>query len=114
MPPRVRSRHIFTLGVKDAAEPDKVQLTDREPFSFQDLADNVVHRVADGDTLGGLADRYFNPIENAASLWWVIADFQPEPIHDPTIALAPGSTLVIPSVRTVLEAVFADARSLES
>lgn len=113
MPPRARSRHIFTLGVNDTAEPDKLQLTDREPFLFQDLPDNRMHLVGDGDTYHSLAARYFDPIESAANLWWIICDFQPEPVHDPTIALVPGTTLVIPSVRTVFEAIFADKRALE-
>lgn len=114
MPPRVRSRYIFTLGINDPDAPDQLQLTDREPFPFQDLADNRLHQVVDGDTLQGLASRYFSGIDSAANLWWIIADFQPEPIHDPTIALAAGQTLVIPSARTVTEAIFADSRASES
>ncbi len=114
MPPRVRSRHLFTLGVKDSAVPDLLQLTEREPFTFKNLTDNRLHLVLDGDSLFALAARYFDPIEGAATLWWVIADFQPDPIQDPTIALQAGSTLVIPSVRTVLEAIFSNTRADES
>ncbi len=114
MPPRIRSRHIFTLGVHDTAAPDQLQLTDREPFLYQALPDNRLHPVVESDTLFTLAARYFAPIEGASNLWWVIADFQPDPIHDPTIALVAGTTLVVPSVRTVLEALFSDARATES
>jgi nucleoid-associated protein YgaU len=65
--------------------------------------DEVLHRVVLGDTLWNLALRYYSSIEGAASLWWIIADFQPEPINDPTVALVPGSWLVIPSIGTVQE-----------
>lgn len=116
MPPRLNSRHIFSRGFKDldGEHPEALQLTERVPFGFQAFPDNRQHVVADTDTLGRLAARYFASIPNAASLWWVIADFQPDPIHDPTIKLESGSVLVIPSVRTVLESVFNENRRLES
>ncbi len=71
------------------------------------------HVVAQGDTLFSLAAHYFAPIPRAAGLWWIIADFQPDPVHDPTIRLTPATTLVIPSVRTILESVFSETRRLE-
>lgn len=111
MPPRKLSRHLFTLGVRDTAAPDQLQLTDREPFGYQDYPDNRIHPVVQGDTLFALAAKYFDPIDNAATLWWVIADFQPDPILDPTIALVEGSKLIIPSYRTIFEVLFADSRS---
>lgn len=117
MPPRKFSRHLFTYGFKDPDDEDAddvIQLTEREPFTFKNYPDNRIHTVVEGDTLHHLAARYFAPIDNPASLWWVIADFQPEPIDDPTIRLRLGSTLVIPSVRTVLEAVFSEERRRES
>jgi len=40
-------------------------------------------------------------------LYWVIMDYQPTPIHDPTIRLAEGTVLVIPSVALVIEQVLA-------
>ncbi len=115
MPPRVRSRHLFTFGFRDVlAEREELELSDREPFVFAHYPDNRVHTVAVGDSLGSLAARYFSGIPDAAELWWVIADFQPDPILDPTIALVPGQELVIPSVRTVLESVFGQSRRAEA
>jgi len=49
-----------------------------------------------------------------AGLWWVIADFQPDPIHDPPVALELGRVLAIASVRTVLEEVFSERRREEA
>jgi len=43
----------------------------------------------------------------------VIADFQPDPVHDPTLSLDLGRVLFIPSVRVVTEEVFAEARRQE-
>lgn len=110
--PRRFSRHIFTAAFKD--ESGVMTLSDREPYRYRNLRDNRVHLCVDGDTLQHLAARYFKGIPNACRLWWVIADFQPTPIFDPTLALQAGSTLIIPSVRTVLEKIFNPARSREA
>lgn len=109
--PRRFSRHLYCLGFHDDGGP--LQLTDREPFYYREYSDNRIHTVAQGESLFTLAARYFGPIPRAAGLWWLIADFQPDPIHDPTIRLSPGSRLIIPSLRTVYEAVFDEARRLE-
>jgi hypothetical protein len=105
------SRYTFCTAQKD--EDGRLYLSRREPYRYRNLADNRVHRVAQGDTLQSLAARYFAGMPRPAGLYWVIADFQPDPIIDPTIALVPGSHVFIPSVRTVLERVFAEARRYE-
>lgn len=110
MPPRRFSRFTFSQRVRTAS--GNFILTEREKFRFRDLPDNKLHTVQQGETLQHIAYRYYQGISNGdplfspAELWWIIADFQLPPIHDPTIALVPGSTLIIPSKRTVLEKVF--------
>ncbi len=94
MPPRTFSRYGQCLGVRD--ELGRLHLTDREPLRFRALPDTRVHVVAEGDTLFSLAGKYFEPLPRACGLWWVIADFQPDPIHDPTLALEGGRTIYIP------------------
>lgn len=111
MPPRLYSRHSFTEGVSD--DNDSVYLTEREPFRFQTFADTRTHVVHEGDTLFTLAVRYFAAFKRPAGLWWVIADFQPDPIFDPTIALAPGQVMLIPSERVVVERIFSEERRFE-
>jgi len=106
------SRHTFTEGRVDDA--DRAFLTDRAPFRFKALPDNRVHLVVQGDTLFGVAGRYFQPLERPAGYWWVLADFQPHPIHDPTIALVAGSVLIVPSVRTLLEDILGEQRRTEA
>lgn len=109
--PRKGSRFTFCEGRFD--DGGNLFLTDREPFGFVKLPDNKIHDVAVGDTLEGLAARYFRGVDDPARYWWVIADFQPEAIIDPTLRLTPGRKLVIPSVRTLVERVFAEARRYE-
>lgn len=110
--PRLFSRYSFCRRLVD--EEGRAYLSEREPFRYRALTDNRVHVVQQGDTLPTLADRYFADQPNAAQLWWVIADFQPDPLHDPTIDLALGQNLVIPSVATLLNLIFADTRSEEA
>ena len=107
MPPRVGSRHSFTLGVHDGA--GKLHLTEREPYRFRAHADNRVHVVVQGDTLWDLAGRYFAPLPRACGFWWAIADYQPDPIVDPTLVLEPGRRLFIPSLRVLTDVVLGEA-----
>ena len=111
MPPRRFSRHTFTAAVLD--EQERLFLTDRERFGFQALADNRQHVVAEGETLFNLAGRFFAPLDRPAGLWWIIADFQPTPIIDPTLELEPGTVLSIPSVQTVISEIFNEDRANE-
>jgi hypothetical protein len=114
MPPGPLSRHRFTRGIRDST--GVLVLTPPIPFRFVVRTDTIVHEVAEGDSLFTLAGRYYTAIDpaRACGLWWVIADFQPEPIHDTTCRLAVGSIIYVPSVRTVLEEIFNEARRGES
>ena len=72
-----------------------------------------------GDTLWGLAGKYYVTLEEDAGgrfaagfapslLYWVLADFND--IVDPTVRLQAGQQLWIPSARTVLEEILAEKR----
>ena len=111
MPPKIGSRHIFCLGVKD--QEGLLHLTDREPYRFRDHTDNRVHTVVQGDTLFDLAGRYFSSLPRACGFWWVIADFQPDPIVDPTLELNTGRTMYIPSLRVLTDIILGDSRRRE-
>ena len=112
MPPRKFSRHTFTTGIVD--EYANNLLTDRRPYTFRSLGDNVQHVVKEGETLFTIAGQEFFPMPRPAGLWWIIADFQPIPIHDPTLKLTPGRVLFVPSLRTVQEDILSERRRLES
>lgn len=109
MAPRVGSRHAFAQGVLD--EQGRWFLTEREPFRFRELSDTREHVVVQGDTLFTLAGRYFAPLPRACGYWWAIADFQPDPVFDPTLELELGRRIFIPSVRVLTDVILAGARS---
>jgi hypothetical protein len=109
MPPRAGSRYGFCLGIRD--EAGHTFLTDREPYGFHPHADNRVHVVVQGDTLYDLAGRYFEPLPRACGFWWVIADFQPEVIIDPTLEIGPsGKRIWVPSVRVLTDVILGESR----
>ncbi len=107
MPPRIRSRYSFTFAF-DEEDENRKQLSEREPVRFRQFPDSRIHTVKEGDSLYFLAGRFFRPLERPAGLWWVIADFQPVPVVDPTLTLEPGSQLIIPSVPVVLDVVLGE------
>ena len=108
MPPQEWSRYSYCWGIKDVR--GRIGLSERERFLYRALDDNRDHLVSSGDTLFNLAERAFPSFPRACGLFWLLADFQPVPILDATIALEVGSTLIIPSERTVRELVFDEAR----
>ncbi len=109
MPPRVGSRYSSSLGVLDAE--GRRFLTEREPFRFREFPDTREHVAAQGDSLFTLAGRYFAPLPRACGFWWAIADFQPDPVFDPTLELEIGRRVFIPSVRVLTDAILAGERS---
>ncbi len=112
MAPRTGSRHLFALGVSD--ELGRRFLSEREPYRFREHKDTRVHTAVQGDTLFDLAGRYFAPLPRACGFWWVIADFQPDPIVDPTLELVPGRRLFIPSLRVLTDVVLGESRRREA
>lgn len=104
----ITSRYGFSAASVD--ESERLFLDQRVFFRYRALDDNRVHQVKSGDTLWRLAGRFFHPQPRPAGLWWVIADFQPIPIHDPTLLLVEGSLLVIPSLRTVMTRILSESR----
>ncbi len=108
MPPQAFSRFEFTTAIRDRF--GRLFLTEREPIRFISLPDSRLHVVKQGDTLFSIADRFFRPKPRPAGFWWVIADFQPDPIIDPTLALEVGRQIVVPSLRTLDELILDPSR----
>lgn len=113
MPPRKWSRHEFTQELTDS--DGKRFLSDRVPYRYYPHDDNITKTVAQGDTLFTIAGDVYNGLtERPAGLWWILADFQPDPIIDPTLRLEIGRIIVCPSHRTVQEEIFGAERRLET
>lgn len=108
MPPRVNSRHALCDAYVD--DGGNLVLTDREPWRWRPREDTIEHVVNEGETLYSLAGRYFAPIKRASGLWWILCDFQPEPIVDPTVTLTVGRVIYIPSMRAVQDEIFSERR----
>ncbi len=108
--PGASSRYLFTTGV---VEGETRFLTDRVPFRYRDIADNRIHIARAGDSWDSLAGRYFAEMPRACGFWWAIADFQPEPVVDPTIAIQPGARVVIPSTRVLTTVILGERRRRE-
>lgn len=102
--PSAYSRDRYCVGITD--EDGNLYLTDVEPFRYRDLPDNIVHTVVQGETWETIALAEYG----RADLWWVIPDYQPEPVHDPTIAPTGGTALVLPSSRVVFEEIISEER----
>lgn len=108
MPPQVGSRYTFCEAVP--GEDGRLELTEREPYGFFPHPDNRTHVVVQGDTLFALAGRYFTPLPRACGFWWVLADYQPEPIVDATIPPALGRALSICSLRVLTDVILGESR----
>ena len=104
MPPTSRSRFRLCSGVVDF-DGDLI-LTDPEPYTAANADDESVV-MTDGDSLQRIAYRRYG----FAELWWVVADRAG--IYDPTISIAAGTVLTIPSSRTVNELILNESRRRE-
>ena len=89
-------------------------LTEPPSLPYVDSVENRVHVVTGGERLQDIAHRYFKDIGDdtfpAAALWYIVAQFQPTPIIDPTLRLAEGLRLYIPSKGYVAQRVFDKSR----
>lgn len=115
MPPRSKfSRHALVVGIQD--DNNRVFLSDREPFTYKELPDTEHYIVKQTDTMMRIAGRKYRGMLRPAGLWWVIADFQigapgwEEPPSDPTLELALGAILFLPSQRVVQEDIISERR----
>lgn len=74
----------------------------RGRFLYRAFYDNVTYTCKEGDTLWTIAASFYGDAFSRASLlYWIIGDFQPTPIVDPTLAFSAGDRVVVPSVRVV-------------
>lgn len=83
-------------------------------FRYQKYLDTIEHSCLEGETLFALAGKYYHEYFTApALLYWILADFQPEPIIDPTIVFSAGTVIHIPSAKTLNLYLFSPVREPE-
>ena len=108
MPPLRNTRYEYTSPLINTA--GQKFLTDRVPLRFVESPDTIVHVVQEGERMEDIAHRYYGRFEKdiipAASYAWIIRDFQPVPIIDPTLRLKGGTAIYIPSKAFIAQRVF--------
>jgi hypothetical protein len=109
MPPKRNSRHWRANGKRndDAAETIFLEERDQPDYDRILTGDETIHQVKKGETLPGIAARYFDGIvdedgeDMSEQLWWILAEIND--IMDITLDFDGTEELTIPSVRQVQE-----------
>jgi len=100
MAPGRSSRHLSVPLIADL-DDGLTYLLDREPLRFAARSDNLRVVSQEGDTWHSLAARHLRPLPRPQDFWWVLCDFQPVPVADPTVEITPGTVVFIPSAEFV-------------
>ena len=85
-------------------------IDEREPFRYRDEKDNRFHRAKEGDSWWGLSHSYFQGVPRPSGLWWLLCEYQPTPVIDPTIIIPSNTLVIIPSARVLRMYVFSQQR----
>jgi hypothetical protein len=104
-----RSRYQFSEIHTDSA--GRRFFGPRPRFTYRDLPDNQRHIVKGAERLWHLSQIYWPELPKNGTYYWIIADFQPEPILDAFKDLVMGSVIIVPSLRTVEGMIFNSARA---
>lgn len=105
----ITSRYKYTTSMLNNVEGGDgyTYLATQESAFFIDDSENEMHIVKLGDTLESIAHQYFKGFPNSAQLFWIIGEYQPTPILDPTLKLKVGSLIIIPAQSIVYELLYA-------
>lgn len=101
----------FATGEETNDEAVQV-VAEREPYAYRDRSDNISHVASEGDSWQTIAERYYSSISSrACGLWWVVAEYQPTPIVDPTLQIRKGKVITVPAPIVVINEILPDVRS---
>jgi hypothetical protein len=100
----------YRYCLQTANEDGILRLDEREPFRYKDEPDNRNHRARSGDSWWGLAHMYLQGIPRPCGMWWLLCEFQPTPVIDPTIVIPVNKLIIVPSLRLVRTEVFSNER----
>lgn len=96
------SRYLFCIEYED--ENENLALSRRVPYRYKEFDDNIVHDAIEGEMVHDIAQSYYGEIYNereARNMFWIICDFQPDPIIDCTLIMKAGQKIIVPSPRAV-------------
>jgi hypothetical protein len=86
-------------GVPYSDELGRVFVSLPERLPFEELDESIMHVCKGEERLFDLAIIYYGGMyRNAVDLWPIIAQAQEDPIIDPSIPLAVGEVIMIPSI----------------
>jgi hypothetical protein len=109
MAPRTGSRHL--LRARRARRAGRRFLSEREPYRFKEHTDTRVHVVAQGDSLEGLAGRYFAPLPAGLRLLVGPRRLPARPHRGPDArARAWAGALFVPSLRVLTDVILGEQR----
>ena len=95
-------RYLFCIETTD--ENGNLILSKRIPFRYQKFGDNVVHTCLEGESVNDIAQIFYGKIyghREARNMFWIICDFQPQPILDCTLTMEAGQKIIVPSPITI-------------
>lgn len=104
------SRYRLSFVVSDEVRGIRYNLLRRERVSFDSNAENRLYQAQSGENSFAVAAKHFRRYARPASLFWLVCEYQPTPILDPTTDLG-GRTIYIPPDSKVTEILQRDASS---
>ena len=105
------SRYRFCDVLTD--EDGKSYLSERSPFGYRASPDNLERVVVDNDTWWSIAGLWYRDLApNPSMLFWIVCDYQPVPVVDPTLAIPAGVTVYGPHPDVVKEQILNESRRL--
>ena len=94
------SRYRQTFKVRDEVRKLSYILLGKSRVFFDPEADNRIYKGQSGENLFAVAARHFRGYPRPASMFFVLAHYQPTPILDPTTDLG-GRDIHIPPAEKV-------------
>lgn len=85
-----------------------LSIDERVPFRYFPYHDNRTYISILGDTWWGIAHLAFQGTVRPCGLYWLLCEFQPIPVLDPTLVIKQGTVIIIPSLRVLNLEVFSE------
>ena len=95
-------RYLFCIETTDAN--GNLILSKRVPYRYKELGDNIIHTSLEGESIQDIAQIFYGKLygqRESRNMFWIICDFQPQPILDCTLTMEAGQKIIVPSPTTV-------------